>query len=252
MKDLLTYKHGDTFLHRAHPIVKVLAAIIYCVCGFVAQSIYVNAALLLGIILLGFALGLSKRVMTTLKGVGSLCLFLFVIQLPFIGTGKVLVRLPLGLQITSYGLIFCSQLAMRLLGATLPLVVMLAVTRLSDLTNTIVQTFRVPYRYAFVVTTAIRFIPLLIGELADVIEAQTARGVDFDCGIIKKIKLLPPLCVPLLVSCVSRMETNALAAETRGFYQRDAKSAYKKYRYGYSDVLLAACMLVLLVACVMV
>ncbi|MDR1599017.1 MAG: energy-coupling factor transporter transmembrane protein EcfT [Oscillospiraceae bacterium] len=240
MQGVLEYQGGGTVLHRAHPLVKLALAAVVCVGGFVTRSLLVNLALLALSICGGFALGLGGKVKSSLKGAGSLCLFLFVVQLPFVRAGRTLVPLPFGLGITDEGLRFCARFAARLLGATLPLVLMLGVTRLSDLTNTLVAQLGIPYRYAFVVTTAIRFIPVLFVEMRDVIEAQTARGVELDGSFTRKIKLIPPLCVPLLVSCAQRMENNALAAELRGFYLRKRGSGYRRYPLTGSDALLLA------------
>ncbi|MDR0396897.1 MAG: energy-coupling factor transporter transmembrane protein EcfT [Oscillospiraceae bacterium] len=249
MPGILEYQSGDTFLHRAHPLVKLLLAAVICVGGFLTQSLWVNLALLALSIVGGFALGMGRKVKASLKGAGSLCLFLFVVQLPFVRMGRTLLPLPFGLRITDLGLRYCAQLGMRLLGATLPLVLMLGVTRLSDLTNTLVAQLGIPYRYAFVITTAIRFIPVLFVEMRDVIEAQTARGVELDGSFKQKIRLIPPLCVPLLVSCVQRMENNALAAELRGFYLRKRGSGYRRYPLSAADApALAACALILIIA----
>ena len=251
MVGLLDYQPGDSPLHRAHPLVKLLLAVSLGLSGFLANALWMNVAILAIIIIGGALCGMWRQVRATLKGIGTLCVVLFILQLPFIHTGRVFVRLPLHMTVTSDGLRFCTQLCLRLIGATLPLVILFGVTRLSDLTNTLVSQLGIPYRFAFVLTTAIRFIPVLLNEMRDVIEAQTARGVELDVGVIQKIKLIPPLCVPLLVSCVQRMENNALAAELRGFYFRTRKSGYRKYPLSSMDyVWIAGCVVLLAVAVV--
>ena len=63
-----------------------------------------------------------------------------------------------------------------------------------------------------------------------IIEAQTARGVAYDTNNpFKKMQLMLPLCVPLLISSVSKTDATALAAEQRGFYLRTRESSYKRY-----------------------
>ena len=107
---------------------------------------------------------------------------------------------------------------------------MLMVTRLTDLANACVEVLRVPYRYAFTFTTALRFVPVFSQEMNAIMEAQTARGVEYDTrNPIRKLQLMLPLCVPLLVSSVGRTEATALAAEQRGFYLRTRESSYRRY-----------------------
>ena len=68
-------------------------------------------------------------------------------------------------------------------------------------------------------------------------EAQTARGVEYDTrNPLKKIRLMLPLCVPLLVSSVGKTDATALAAEQRGFYLRTRESSYKRYPIAGIDV----------------
>ena len=84
------------------------------------------------------------------------------------------------------------------------------------------------------------------------IEAQKARGVEFDTkNPLRKLRLILPLCVPLLVSSVGRIEQNAMAAEVRGFYLRDRQSGFKQYPFATRDGLVTI-LLVALVASVVV
>ena len=114
---------------------------------------------------------------------------------------------------------------------------MLMVTKLNDLANACVEVLHVPYRYAFTFTTALRFVPVFGQEMNAIMEAQTARGVEYDTkNPIKKLKLMLPLCVPLLISSVGKTDATALAAEQRGFYLRTRASSYKRYPIKGLDV----------------
>ena len=113
----------------------------------------------------------------------------------------------------------------------------LAVTRISDLANALVQVLHLPYKYAFTLTTAIRFIPQFLEEMGGIMEAQTARGVEFDTkNAFRKLGLMLPLCAPLLISSVRRSEATAVAAEVRGFRLRTRASGYKQYPFAPADL----------------
>ena len=204
MVNVIDYMPGDTLLHRLNPVVKLgLAAAI--IVGIFLSDTYVA---LLGFLALTLALGAYAGVVDRLFS---------------------LLKLVWGF-ITDTGLITGSKACLRLLGVALPLILMLMVTKLNDLANACVEVLHVPYRYAFTFTTALRFVPVFGQEMNAIMEAQTARGVEYDTkNPIKKLKLMLPLCVPLLISSVGKTDATALAAEQRGFYLRTRASSYKRY-----------------------
>ena len=100
----------------------------------------------------------------------------------------------------------------------------------------------VPYTYAFTFTTALRFVPVFTQEMNAIMEAQTARGVEFDTkNPFKKMTLMLPVCIPLLVTSVGKTDAIALAAEQRGFYLRTRESSYKRYPLRALDAAALAC-----------
>ncbi|WP_138295189.1 MULTISPECIES: energy-coupling factor transporter transmembrane component T [unclassified Clostridium] len=236
MGGFLDYIPGDTFLHRLNPVTKLVLAFLLCAACFCAGSIpFVLGVIALNLLLAASA-GALPRALRLLLALAKLALMFFVIQLLFVQEGRALVNLPLGLMITDKGLAFSTLLALRLIGATLPLALMLSVTQMSDLTGALVQQLHIPYRYAFALMTAIRFIPTFNREMKDIMEAQTARGVAFDTkNFFKKVGLLLPLCVPLLVSSVGRINQGAIAVELKGFNRRRRTSGYKRYAFRLWD-----------------
>ena len=169
--------------------------------------------------------GVVGRLRALLRLLIPLALIMLVLQLAFMRDGNIVWGF-----VTDTGLITGSKACLRLLGVALPLILMLMVTKLNDLANACVEVLHVPYRYAFTFTTALRFVPVFGQEMNAIMEAQTARGVEYDTkNPVKKLKLMLPLCVPLLISSVGKTDATALAAEQRGFYLRTRASSYKRY-----------------------
>ena len=83
--------------------------------------------------------------------------------------------------------------------------------------------------------STVRFIPLFMNDMAGIMEAQTARGVEFDGSLVKRLRLMVPLCVPLLVSSVRKTNSAAIAAEVRGFNLRTSRSGFKEYPFTALD-----------------
>ncbi len=238
MKGMLEYAQGDTIIHELNPLTKMLLAFLLCLSSFVSSYILMAVGIIVLNLIIAALAGIANKAFSLLKTLLKIGIILFLLQIFFIRTGNVLLDLPFNLVITDAGLKFSVLLVLRLVGATMPLVLMLTVTKMSDLTNVLVQKLHIPYKYTFAFITALRFIPIFENEMNGIIEAQTARGVEFDTkNPIKKLKLVLPLCVPLLISSVKRIDGSAISAELRGFNLRQKNSGYKRYFFKGMDYL---------------
>ena len=225
MVNVIDYVPGATVLHRLNPVAKLALASGIIIATFLAASYPALVGLLVITLALGAYAGVFSRLASLLKVLLPLAAIMLVLQMIFVQGGERLVGF-----VTSEGRVTGSKACLRLLGVALPLVLVLTVTKLTDLANACVEILHVPYRYAFAFTTALRFVPLFGQEMNAIMEAQTARGVEYDTkNPIKKLQLMLPLCIPLLISSVGKTDATALAAEQRGFYLRTRESSYKRY-----------------------
>jgi len=234
MKGFLDYLPGNSILHRNHPLTKMLVSFILCAAAFTSSDFIFLICLILFNIVMGIIgdgknhCGLFKRTLGIFKGLFKISIFLFILQILVIRTGTIIVPIGNSFGFTDIGINNGLLLVLRLTGATLPLSILISVTNLNDLSNTMVKQLHVPYKYAFTLTSAIRFIPVFSAEMTGIIESQKARGVDFEIkNPFKKIGMILPLCFPLLISSVRKIEFTATAAELRGFYLRTRQSCSK-------------------------
>ena len=83
---------------------------------------------------------------------------------------------------------------------------------------------------------ALRFIPILIEETDKIMKAQMARGADFESGgLVKRVKSMVPLLVPLFVSAFRRASDLALAMEARCYHGGEGRTRMKPLKYHLSD-----------------
>jgi energy-coupling factor transport system permease protein len=119
---------------------------------------------------------------------------------------------------------------------TLAFTVVFRKVQIEDLTNAFVKNLHMPYKFAFMVLTSCRFIPIFMKEMKYILEAQKARGIEIDTkNPLKKVGLILPLSMPLLIGSVSKIEFAALSAETRGFHLRTRKSGLYEYPFHAID-----------------
>ena len=238
MKGLMVYIPGDTLIHRLDPRTKILFPLMLCIGCFAAKSIFFLLAVFAVDFLIAILGGIVPNALRILKGLLKIALFLFILQVLVIRYGTPVFYLFPKFPVTQDGLRTGLSGALRLIDITLPLALMISLTKMSDLSNALVSRWHIPYKYAFAVTSAIRFIPIFSTDLQTIIEAQTARGVEFDTkNVFRKLQLLAPLCVPLLVSSVKKTESAAIAVELRGFNLRGKDSCYKKAHFVLMDLI---------------
>lgn len=238
MTSVIDYVAGDTLLHRLNPITKLAVAAAVVVATLLADTYPLLVGLIALTLAIGAYAGALRRLASLLKVLVPLAAIMLLLQTVVVRTGA-----PVAAWITTDGLVTGSKACLRLLSVAMPLILMLSVTKMGDLANACVEVLHVPYRYAFTFTTALRFVPVFSQEMTAIMEAQTARGVEYDTrNPIRKLQLMLPLCVPLLVSSVGKTDATALAAEQRGFYLRTRASSYKRYPIAARDwAVLAAC-----------
>lgn len=86
-----------------------------------------------------------------------------------------------------------------------------------------------PYEISFILTTSMRYVPLIGRIVRQIIDAQQARGIDLRPRI-KNISNFMALMMPLLVQSFILADELALAMESRGFGCK-GRSTRKNYHF---------------------
>ena len=252
MHKFLEYVPGTSLLHRMNPMAKLLGAIIFAVACFCTSNLVFLVCMLAVALILAASCGMLKQVSGLMKAVLVFSIILAIIQVLATPRGDVLVELPWG-YIGTGSLIAAITTIIRLEAAAIPLFLVFYVTKITDLTNAAVKVLHVPYKYAFTFSSTVHFIPVFLNDMNGIMEAQTARGVEFDAGgFAKKIRLIVPLCVPLLVQSVRKTNSAAIAAEVRGFNLRGRNNGFKQYPMAASDIATLVIIVALLLVAIIV
>ena len=140
---------------------------------------------------------------------------------------------------------FSLMSGLKMFAMSLVFVFMLATTRLQDLTAALVSQCRIPYEYAFMFTSALRFIPDFLEESQAVREAQACRGYVFRGNPLKRLMDYVAIVEPLVLRAVSRSETMAMSLELRGFGRKGRRQFTADVALNRSDYAAMLFMLVL-------
>jgi energy-coupling factor transport system permease protein len=102
---------------------------------------------------------------------------------------------------------------------------------------------KMPTAIVFMVLAGLRFIPIIMEQLFNILDAQTIRGVSN--SRIERTRLL---ILPLFITSLRRVRALGLATEAKGFGASRWNDFYEQLRLGRMDKLIMAALVVLLVA----
>jgi len=143
------------------------------------------------------------------------------------------------LRVTETALWAGATIALRL--AVIALVSLLAFatsdpTRLAD---SLVQQWRVPYRFAYGTLAALRIVPLLAADWTAIGTVRRLRGIE-PRGVLGRVGAFGRRLMVLLVSAVRRAERMALAMDARGFDGDQPRGVFRPVSLGWLDAAVLA------------
>jgi energy-coupling factor transport system permease protein len=231
-------------VHRLDPRVKLICAVIYVAAIFFIDSYFVYAAVLLfGIAVIAAARVPFRTVLKTVKSVLFLILLTFVLNLFLVSGERVLWSWNF-LKITATGLDYAVRMALRLFLLITGTSLLTLTTTPIELTDGLeslmspLKAIRFPVRdIALIMSIALRFIPTLMEETNKIMSAQKARGASFDTGnLLKRVKALLPVLIPLFVSAFRRAEELADAMDSRCYNATPKRTRRRQFKINAFDI----------------
>lgn len=249
------YYRGNSFIHSLDPRTKVAATVGYIISLFIAKSplSYALAAIFL-LALIKISTVPSSYILRGLKAVFAILLFSVVVNMFFI-PGRILVDFGF-CTITKEGLQTAAFMAIRFIFLIMGSSLMTLTTTPNQLTDGMekllnpLKKVKIPvHEIAMMMSIALRFIPILTEELDKIMKAQTARGVEFNQGnILKRIKSVVPILVPLFISAVRRATDLAMAMESRCYNGGEGRTKLNPLIYQRNDYFSYAVFVIYLLA----
>ena len=237
------YFPGTSVIHRLDPRTKLLGVILYIVALFLAKS-WISYGVVLAFLILAISVSKipPKSIVSGMKPLVVILIFTGVLNLFYSDGGVVLVKIW-KLTITSEGLtraIFMTSRILMLISGTFLLTYTTSPIALTDGLESLLgplKKLHVPvHELSMMMCIALRFIPTLIEETDKIMNAQKARGADFESGsIIDRAKALIPVLVPLFISAFRRADELATAMECRCYQGGEGRTKMKLLRYGRND-----------------
>ena len=237
------YFPGNSVIHRLDPRTKLVGLIVYIVALFTAES-WVSYGIMLAFLVAVVVMSAIpvKALFKGMKPLVFILIFTGLLNLFFTNGETVLVTFW-KITITLEGVIRAFFMVIRILmliSATFLMTYTTSPIQLTDGLESLLsplKKIRVPvHELAMMMCIALRFIPTLIEETDKIISAQKARGADFETGsVLKRVKALVPILVPLFISAFRRADELATAMECRCYQGGEGRTKMKLLRYRRRD-----------------
>ncbi len=239
------YYPGKSFVHKCDPRAKILFLITYIVAVFLAKNFYALAACAAVFILVAAFSGVPfKSLLKSVRAVLFLLLFMTVLNLFFHKGERVLwqwKKIVVYEEAVYYTVFLAARLFLLVLGSSLLTLTTTPVSLADGIESLLspLKIIRFPvHELALIMSIALRFIPILTDETGRIMNAQKARGADFETGgLVKRVKAVLPILIPLLISAFRRADELGDAMDARCYSGSKVRTKYKKLAFTWRDLL---------------
>lgn len=225
----LSYIPGNSLIHRLYPLTKFAWLLAGTLIVFIIQDgrlLMMTAGVFTSLVVFtnrniwrirGFRFAF-------LTGAGLLILYLL-----FEKSGQVVLDPGFELlKITSEGVMLGLRFSGRFLTIVMMSYIFILTTDPGDLAYALMK-IGLPYRYGFMLVTALRLAPVLEDEGRIIYQAQLVRGIRYDQASPRKVVLFAQqFMTPILTSALRRADKLVFSMEGRGFGAQSTRTFRKR------------------------
>jgi len=242
------YQAGTSFIHRLHPLTKLVVGFGMLLLAASATSPWLPLALYAVLLLLGMVARVATAFLrTSLRIVLPFAVSLFVIQSLFFPEGSSVLAQLGPFTIKREGVLFAFAGSTRILAIAGALLLVLLTTHPGVLLAALVQK-GVPPQLAYIIATTLQIVPQLQARAQQIGDAQRARGLRTEGSLVRRARALVALAGPLVIGALVDVEERTLALEARAFNAPTPKTSLfdvpdtvldRTLRWGVAVVLVA-------------
>lgn len=217
---LFVYQPGNSFMHRMDSVSKFIWMLTVTAMVVVATRAIENLVIFLWLLFVGTALS-GFRLTYLLRRVLPLTIvatWLLVIIFIFYPRGTTPIATLGPFHLTLEGLDYGLALFLRVLCLGTVSIIFALTTNPRRMINEMIEIGRVPYRWAYALYAALRFVPLLQTEATNILNAHAVRGAaEKKRSPFDVFRPILRLTLPLLAGGIRRVQITAIAMDSRAF-----------------------------------
>ena len=247
------YIPGNSMIHRLDPRSKLLAMFAFLLLIFWANNLITNVL----IIAFVFAMVLLSQIRLSffingLKPMIGIILFTTFFQVFFTPGASVLWEFwifKVSIEGLQQALIIFIRFVLIIFFSTLLTLTTTPLSLADGIESGLapLKRLKVPvHEIGLMLSMSLRFVPTLMDDTTRIMNAQRARGVDFNEGnLIQKVNSVIPILIPLFASSFKRADALATAMEARGYKGGEGRTKYRVLEWKLPDTCAVIVMILL-------
>ncbi len=256
---MMEYVHRQSLIHDLHPLTKLTWSVFILFLALMFDSPLYLAAILLSVVMVGFLGKVGKETAVYVGTLLAIAVVIFLFQVWFRPGGRVLFSLfppflPVvggWLPVTEGGVLYGIAMTLRVMCFVSPFSVILSTTQPRDIIMALVDELHVPYDYAFLFTTTLRFMPVIGAEVNTISQAQRSRAYPVEgWNPIRKIQALIPISMPIVFIAIEKADRLGLCMDLRGYGSKN-RTFLHVFQFRFADWAALALMVVVTIAAVL-
>ncbi|HHZ00690.1 MAG TPA: energy-coupling factor transporter transmembrane protein EcfT [Tissierellia bacterium] len=220
------------------PRTKLIQVLILSTLALIYNEISILLIILFTAIIIGFINNVNFiSIISRLKKLLKIIFMIALIQSLLTNMGNPLLKIGKLMVFTDYGIIKALEFILRM-GIIIVSAAIITTSSSREIIQGLIQ-WKCPYEIAFMVSVAIRFLPIFKEEMTDMITAIQLRGIDLKkVKFDKKLQVYKYILTPITVNSVMKAKELAAAMEMRGFRAYPKRTSYMVLKMQIFDYIL--------------
>ncbi len=234
-----------TINSKIDPRTKIVMVLVLSTLSLIFNDIQTLSIILIISVLCAYVLKSDLvAIIVRIKKLISVMLAIAIAQSLFTKAGNTIIEIGSISLITDYGIIKSLEFILRL-GIIIVSAAIITTSSSREIVQGLVQ-WKCPYEIAFMVSIAIRFLPVFKEEMTDMVIAIQLRGIDLKRVKFKeKIKIYNYILFPIVTNSILKAKELSSAMEMRGFRAYNSRTSYMTLKMQKSDYIIISIIFVL-------
>lgn len=229
-----------------YPTTKFCVVLLLIICSIFTPGYVLQYAIVPCVLLVSMLSGTGKQFFGTfMKSIFVIVLFIFAIQVCIVSNED---AQPI------WGFVHFSQtgfhesllMTSKIAAISSLMICFFQITKMKDIIFALEHS-GVPKKVTFVISSTIQLIPQMSALSKTITDAQKARGIETEGGLLIRAKAFLPMLGPLVLSAIGQTEERVLALESRAFSSNVKKTSIYEVKRGMADYVISGLCLIGLV-----